>query len=137
MQQSLPLDDHYIHCAEWHDIPGEREFLMVICMTAPMSSHLMHTRWLTINTSFKWVWGWQEFEIESWDIDHMRCKYCLASTVSDNFLPLYLISCGFCLSLYNIAISQGPSYTISSNLSNCFSGHWSACVFLTHSQFWD
>ncbi|KAG2342174.1 hypothetical protein BDR05DRAFT_949144 [Suillus weaverae] len=37
-----------------------------------MSQHLLQAKYLSINTSFKCAQGWQEFEIESWDVDHTQ-----------------------------------------------------------------
>jgi len=41
-------------------------------MTSRMASYLVHGKRLSIDTSFKRVRGWQEFEVECWDNDHMR-----------------------------------------------------------------
>ncbi|KAF8833986.1 hypothetical protein BDN67DRAFT_915867, partial [Paxillus ammoniavirescens] len=71
-QHSLPADHRYLRCAERYSIPGEDEFWLIICMTAWMSSHLIQSKRVSIDTSFKRVCGWQEFEIECWDNNHMR-----------------------------------------------------------------
>ena len=40
-----------------------------------MSSLLVQAKRISIDTSFKHVHGWQEFEIEGWDTSHQRCKF--------------------------------------------------------------
>lgn len=72
--ERLPLDHRYLRCAERHDLPGDDECSLVICMTARMSSLLVEAKRISIDTSFKRVRGWQEFEIEGWDNSHQRCK---------------------------------------------------------------
>ncbi|KAG1788472.1 uncharacterized protein HD556DRAFT_1245206, partial [Suillus plorans] len=69
---SLPPKQCYVHCAEVHPIERGKELKLVICMTTKMSQHLLQAKHLSIDTSFKRAQGWQEFEIESWDVDHMR-----------------------------------------------------------------
>ena len=52
-----------------------KHFRLIVCMSHEMSAHLMQAQFLSIDTSFKHVHNqWQEFEIESWDVNHMRCK---------------------------------------------------------------
>ena len=46
-------------------------------MSSSMSHRLMHATRISIDTSFKRVHGWQEFEIETWDNFHMRCEYLI------------------------------------------------------------
>ncbi|KAF8432134.1 hypothetical protein L210DRAFT_3614367 [Boletus edulis BED1] len=62
----------YVWCAETHLLSTGKEFQLVICMSASMSLRLMHATRISIDTSFKRVHGWQEFEIETWDNYHMR-----------------------------------------------------------------
>ena len=50
--------------------PVDDEFQLVICMTAQMSMLLVQAKRISIDTSFKHVRGWQEFEIEEWDNTH-------------------------------------------------------------------
>jgi hypothetical protein len=73
-QECLLLDHRYLRCVERYDIPGDDEFRLVICMTARMSSLLVQAKRIFIDTSFKRVRGWQEFEIEGWDNMHQRCN---------------------------------------------------------------
>ncbi|KAG1814626.1 uncharacterized protein BJ212DRAFT_1242882, partial [Suillus subaureus] len=73
----LPVNECYIRCAETHQLPTQSVTLtsslqLVICMTQRMLWHLMQAKQLLIDTSFKCVHGWQEFELESWDIAHMK-----------------------------------------------------------------
>jgi hypothetical protein len=69
----------YVRCAEEHTLQNGKPFRLIICMSRAMSARLMQAKFLSIDTSFKRVnHKWQEFEIESWDVNHMRCKYiCL------------------------------------------------------------
>ena len=68
--EQLPLDHRYLHCVEQYDLPSGDEFCLVICMTAQISSLLVEAKRISIDTSFKHVHGWQEFEIEGWDNHH-------------------------------------------------------------------
>lgn len=64
----------YVRCVEIHPLPGKKEFHLVICMSPPMAFRLLMASRISIDTSFKRLHGWEEFEIEAWDNDHMRCK---------------------------------------------------------------
>ena len=64
----------YVRCVEEHEIPGEGTFRLVICMFKAMSTLLMNTRRPSIDTSFKRLHTWQEFEIEAWFPQYFRCK---------------------------------------------------------------
>ena len=64
----------YVRCVEIHPLPGNREFRLVICMSPSMAFWLLNAPRISIDTSFKRLHGWQEFEIEAWDDKHMRCK---------------------------------------------------------------
>ncbi|KAG1799560.1 hypothetical protein EV424DRAFT_1545973 [Suillus variegatus] len=82
----LPIDERYIRCAESHQLSTKSasnppaattstsisSLRLVICMTKRMSWRLMQAKRLSIDTSFKRVHGWQEFEFESWDVAHMK-----------------------------------------------------------------
>lgn len=81
----LPVNKRYIRCAETHVLTApsvarrsrsasSSSLQLVICMTPQMSWRLMQAKRLSIDTSFKRVHGWQEFEIESWDVAHMKCE---------------------------------------------------------------
>ncbi|KAH7903935.1 hypothetical protein BJ138DRAFT_1019827 [Hygrophoropsis aurantiaca] len=72
--EKLPLEQRYVRCAETHSISTttSEEFKLVICMSNSMSKHLQLSKRLSIDTSFKRLHGWQEFEIETWDLDHSR-----------------------------------------------------------------
>jgi hypothetical protein len=95
-QKKLPLERRYICCAETHNIPNVDSGLrLVVCMTSRMSQHLLSSKRLSIDTSFKRVRGWQEFEIESWDDDHMRCKF-LEHCLSSFLLKFYSCSLSSC-----------------------------------------
>jgi len=72
-ETSLPLEDHYVRCAEEYNIPGGGTFRVVICMYKAMSELLLETKQLSIDTSFKRLHKWQEFEIEAWFPGYGRC----------------------------------------------------------------
>ncbi|KAG2745354.1 hypothetical protein P692DRAFT_201720309 [Suillus brevipes Sb2] len=91
-QKKLPLERRYIHCAETHCLPNVDSGLrLVICMTSRMSQHLLSSKRLSIDTSFKRVRGWQEFEIESWDDDHMRSVVSARAMTSSQTAEAHLI----------------------------------------------
>ena len=73
-QECLPLDQRYLRCVERHNIPSDDSFQLVICMMGQMSMLLVQAKRISIDTLFKRVRGWQEFEIEGWDNMHQRCK---------------------------------------------------------------
>ena len=74
-ENSLPLQDCYVRCAEEHKIPGKGKFRLVICMYEAMSALLLETKRPTIDTSFKRLHKWLEFEIESWFPSYDRCEF--------------------------------------------------------------
>ncbi|KAG1815078.1 uncharacterized protein BJ212DRAFT_1447397 [Suillus subaureus] len=91
-QKMLPLKQQYIRCVETHDIPNVDSGLrLVICMTSRMSQHLLSSKCLSIDTSFKRVQGWQEFEIESWDDDHMRSVVSARAMTNSQTAEAHLI----------------------------------------------
>ncbi|KAF5382081.1 hypothetical protein D9615_004312 [Tricholomella constricta] len=69
---TLPLEERYVRCVEAHTIEKNKEFRLVICMSPAMSCRLLKCKRPTIDTSFKRLHGWQEFEIETWDAERMR-----------------------------------------------------------------
>lgn len=74
-QQLLSPDEQYVRCAEYHVLEDGKPFYLIICMSRRMSQNLMVSEYLSIDTSFKRLHhNWQEFEIESWDVDAMRCE---------------------------------------------------------------
>ncbi|KAF7969562.1 hypothetical protein HWV62_26919 [Athelia sp. TMB] len=70
--ENLPPDEQYVRCAEKQVDSGGKEFSFVICMLRAMSLQLMTARRLSIDTSFKRLHGWEEFEIETWDSNSKR-----------------------------------------------------------------
>ena len=71
----LPSNQRYLRCVETHPLSRGSAFKLIICMTTRMSQQLIHAKRLSINMSFKRAKGWQEFEIESWDVNCQCCKY--------------------------------------------------------------
>lgn len=66
--------DCYVHCAETLKLKNGT-FQLIICMSPNMSSQLIGAKCLSIDMSFKRVSGkWEEFEMETWDNEYMRCK---------------------------------------------------------------
>ncbi|KAF8583185.1 hypothetical protein K439DRAFT_1507081, partial [Ramaria rubella] len=70
--KQLSCEDAYVRCVEEHDIPGEGSFRFVICMFKAMSELLVATKRPSIDTSFKRLHKWQEFEIEAWFSEYLR-----------------------------------------------------------------
>ena len=68
-------DPPYLHCVEIHPLPGLELFRLIVCFSPFMLTQLMHAKRLSIDTSFKRVHRWQEFEMEAWDNERMRCRY--------------------------------------------------------------
>lgn len=75
MQKEADSGRIYIRCAESHVLRSGSTFNLIICMTPVMSFWLIQAVRFSIDTSFKRLHSWQEFEIESWSHQHMRCKY--------------------------------------------------------------
>ena len=73
---NVDADPHrYVRCVETHKLKSGAMFQLIVCMSSAMSLRLMHATRLSIDMSFKRVSGkWEEFEIETWDNDRMRCK---------------------------------------------------------------
>jgi hypothetical protein len=74
-ENKQPREQHYVRCAETHTLTAKTEFRLVICLTTSMAYRLLGAKRISIDTSFKRLHGWQEFEIEAWDNEHMRCRF--------------------------------------------------------------
>ncbi|KAJ7800656.1 hypothetical protein B0H14DRAFT_3092562 [Mycena olivaceomarginata] len=69
----LPEGEQYVRCAEKHTLVDGKTFYLVICMLRSMSALLMRSKKLSLDTAFKCLNGkWQEFEMETWEVDHMK-----------------------------------------------------------------
>ena len=66
---------HYVHCAESYILFNGLKIDLIICMSPTMSAQLLQAVRFSIDTSFKRLHGWQEFEIESWDHQSMWCEW--------------------------------------------------------------
>ena len=77
VNNDLTTPMHYVHCAKIQKLSSGSDFYLIIRMSPQMSSHLMQAAHLSIDTLFKHVAKWQEFEIQSWDNLHQRCKLLL------------------------------------------------------------
>jgi len=62
------LDETYIRFAD-EVIENGTTFRLILCLLPEMSRRLVKAKYLTIDTAFKRVSGWQEFEMEFWDVD--------------------------------------------------------------------
>ena len=125
----LPLKEQYIRCVEEHSIPGEGSFSLVICMFRGMSELLITTKRPSIDTSFKRLDKWQEFEIEAWFPEFFRCEYM-------SYIPLISIhkTCSNCCcsSIYYISICSCAPHTLHENIRHCKGGYWLPCRVPTH-----
>jgi len=85
-QSLLSADQFYIRCVATHEIP-EGTCSLIVCMFPAMRTLLLKTRRPSIDTSFKRVHGWQEFEIEAWFPEYAccECKPKLLSGFTDNY----------------------------------------------------
>jgi hypothetical protein len=132
-QNKLPLGQKYVRCTKIHIISQDTEFKLIICMSSRMSAHLLQSKRLSIDTSFKRVQGWQEFEIESWDGDHMRCNVVASccTACSSRYYTAVVSTCAFTTSqsveayiiffrrIFEIATMSYPIYPrFSSGLRN-------------------
>ncbi|KAK7001996.1 hypothetical protein R3P38DRAFT_3608943 [Favolaschia claudopus] len=71
--RELPEDEQYVRCAETHTIEDGKTFQLVICMLKSMSDFLMRAKTLSLDTAFRRLNGkWQEFEMETWELKHMK-----------------------------------------------------------------
>ncbi|KAJ7809872.1 hypothetical protein B0H14DRAFT_2607764, partial [Mycena olivaceomarginata] len=71
--RGLPEGEQYVRCAEKHTLADGKTFYLVICMLRSMSALLMRSKKLSLDTAFKRLNGkWQEFEMETWEVDHMK-----------------------------------------------------------------
>ncbi|KAF9232965.1 hypothetical protein BU15DRAFT_90533 [Melanogaster broomeanus] len=62
----------YVRCTEMYTLPDGAEFRLIVCMSPTMSLRLTQATRISIDTSFKRIHGWQEFEVEAWDNHRMR-----------------------------------------------------------------
>ncbi|KAG2741734.1 hypothetical protein P692DRAFT_201652917, partial [Suillus brevipes Sb2] len=81
-ENKQPREQRYVRCAETYTLTAKTEFCLVICMTTSMALRLLGAKRISIDTSFKCLHGWQEFEIEAWDSEHMQCKSFMQISVS-------------------------------------------------------
>ncbi|KIJ42824.1 hypothetical protein M422DRAFT_253914 [Sphaerobolus stellatus SS14] len=75
----------YVQCAETYESPSERKFTIIICMFKAMSVLLLQAKRPSMDTSFKRIHGWQEFESEAWFAEYARSVVvCRAFTSSQS-----------------------------------------------------
>lgn len=124
-QTRLPLDQRYVRCVEVHKIGRESYLKLIICMTMRMSSHLLAAKQLSIDTSFKRAQGWQEFEIESWDINHQRCMSSYSPPQSIRVL-MFNLSRRLRPCIHQLTDGQCPPYFFPPNFWDREWWHWDA-----------
>jgi len=78
-KQNSGVDQHlYLRCAEEHTLSDGKVYRLVICMTPAMSHQLIAALFISIDTSFKRIKAWQEFEMETWDPNRKKRKDILS-----------------------------------------------------------
>ncbi|KAF8587722.1 hypothetical protein K439DRAFT_1614148 [Ramaria rubella] len=75
--KKLPPEKRYVCCVEEHSVSSEGQIYIVVCMFKAMSQLLLQTRRPSIDTSFKCLHNWQEFEIEAWFPEYL-CSIVVA-----------------------------------------------------------
>lgn len=111
-QKMLPHEEQYVRHVETHQgKDGEDKFSLVICMLPSMSRQLMHAIRLSIDTSFKRLHGWEEFEIETWDADTKRCKFNIHHIHGGSHFSKFC-SCCELSSVHYIAVGISPLRTL-------------------------
>ncbi|KIJ53896.1 hypothetical protein M422DRAFT_242163 [Sphaerobolus stellatus SS14] len=88
--RKLPVDQTYVRVVEKHEI-GQGTFHIIICMFKTMSKLLSEMKRLTIDTSFKRIHGWQEFEIESWFPQYSRSIVVARAYITSQSADAHLI----------------------------------------------
>ncbi|KIJ37807.1 hypothetical protein M422DRAFT_259670 [Sphaerobolus stellatus SS14] len=76
-QALLPKELIYVRTVKTHDIKSQAAFHLNICMFPGMSALLLEMKRISIDTSFKRVHKWQEFEIEAW-FSQYNCSMVVA-----------------------------------------------------------
>lgn len=115
-QKMLPHEEQYVRHVETHQgKDGEDKFSLVICMLPSMSRQLMHAIRLSIDTSFKRLHGWEEFEIETWDADTKRCKFNIHHIHGGSHFS-HFCSCCELPSIHYIAVSLSPLRTLQEDI---------------------
>ena len=71
----LLKEERYVWCVEAHTIERNQTFRLVACMLPVMSELLVSTKHISIDTSFKRLHNWQEFEVEAWFSKYNRCMF--------------------------------------------------------------
>lgn len=136
-QNRLPLDQHYACCAEVHKIGRKSYLKLIICMTTRMSSHLLMAKWLSIDTSFKQAQGWQEFKIESWNVNHQHCKFSHSLSQSI-YVLMFDFSCHLCPCIHQLTDCQCPPYPFPLNFRDHHQWHWDTSYVSAYSwlRYW-
>jgi hypothetical protein len=74
MQQLvLPPEQQYLRCVETVHLPDHQPFVIIICMFPAMSRLLLTTRRPSIDTTFKRAYSYEEFKLETWFPEHIKC----------------------------------------------------------------
>lgn len=83
---ALPVAQQYVRFAA--EIPGANgeKLKLVVCMTLTMSLVLCLSKRLSIDTSFKRLDGFKEFEIEAFDNVSKKCEFLFLFQISSFLL---------------------------------------------------
>ncbi|KAG8916396.1 hypothetical protein FRC02_003993 [Tulasnella sp. 418] len=74
-EKVLPNQERYIQWIEEFTVPGEDgKCRIIILMFSEQSTLLLSSKWPTMDTAFKRVHEWQEFEMEEWNVKSKSCK---------------------------------------------------------------
>ncbi|KIJ37989.1 hypothetical protein M422DRAFT_259375 [Sphaerobolus stellatus SS14] len=90
-QALLPKELIYVRTVETHDIKGQAAFHLIICMFPGMSALLLETKRISIDTSFKRVHKWQEFEIEAWFSQYNRSVVVARAFINSQSSEVHLV----------------------------------------------
>lgn len=125
----------YVRCAETHPLKSG-DFQLIVCMSANMSLRLMHAKRLSIDMSFKRVNGkWEEFEIETWNDEHMRCMSFFApETVRDLVTSFYSHRC--CPCIHYMWFWRSTCHIVFSHLQDCTARYRASCLIPLHGWKW-
>ena len=66
----------YIRCVDKVEV-GAGRIRIIIRMAPIMSRYLLEAKWLTVDTSFKSIQSWEEFEVETCHNNAKQCE-CLS-----------------------------------------------------------
>ncbi|KAL6304684.1 hypothetical protein BKA93DRAFT_732739 [Sparassis latifolia] len=87
----LPLADQYVRAVREVTLVGDlRPLRIVVCMFPEMSSLLMDSKRPSIDTSFRRVSGWEEFEIQTWNDETAKSVVCARAFITSQSAAAHL-----------------------------------------------